>query len=209
MLPMEEAFKVRYERIVLRILIIQEFLDGAPYNVKTHQNQWVLVRINMASVVRAGENLTNVSTPFIITVINGPGSFYVDNVRFVDSSVPSPDFNVTLHNVSDNSTANQLTWNGLTLPKAWVSADQYIQMDLDAVRRQLGRAALHEQHSRQRQSKIYGERKRHESCRLGGCSKPRADAAFGMAGRSPGHHFDCGGRSQQSCGSEFLFVAFC
>jgi hypothetical protein len=94
-------------------------------------NQWVEYSIPFAGNL-SGTGLSSVENPFLFTALTGPSTFYIDNVRYVDSTVSSPYFNVGLFNRADNSTANAITWSGAMAGSSWALADQYIQLTVDA-----------------------------------------------------------------------------
>jgi len=88
-------------------------------------NTWVEVRIRLAGIP-----LNQIKSPFEITA-QVATNFYVDQVRFVDNTVPDNFFSVALVNRSDGSPASSLSWSRVALPARWVLADQYLQLTVD------------------------------------------------------------------------------
>jgi hypothetical protein len=90
-------------------------------------NQWVLLRAPLVGV-----DLTSVDVGFDFAFNNGPLTYYVDDVRYVDSTA-LPIFNTTLYNIANNTVTSpqKVTWTLPPLPTGWVRADQYLQLDVD------------------------------------------------------------------------------
>ena len=115
---------------------IQNIVFHVPLNsyIGNKYNQWISIRIPFPANL-SGTGLSNVLNPFLITANISPATFYVDNVRYVDSSV-EPIFNVSLKNRSNDAAATQITWNQsvphLPVPGGWAAADQYIQYEVDS-----------------------------------------------------------------------------
>lgn len=99
--------------------------------IGSNYNRWIHVRIPFAgNLILPGTGLSSVGNPILFTGLTTPATFYIDNVRYVDTTA-SPIFNVSLRNIANNSPAAELTWGGVNLPAGWVRADQYIRLDLD------------------------------------------------------------------------------
>jgi len=96
-------------------------VNGWNWNIM--HDRWVEFRFDFN-----GLDLSSIKLPFIITA--NQATFYVDFVRLTQTT-SDPIFNVTLKNISDNSTATQITWSNLNLPNRWVRAGQYAQVELD------------------------------------------------------------------------------
>lgn len=109
--------------------IYQNTLQAAGLWNSSMANRWALIRVPMA-----GKNLSGgVQLPCLFTILT-PGTFYIDNVRFVDST-QSPNFSARLCAMGDTtcvSSPSQVTWSGVTPATTWKVADQYIQMTIDA-----------------------------------------------------------------------------
>jgi hypothetical protein len=88
-------------------------------------NQWVPISLSLS-----GYTLSDLYSPFEITSNSG-ATFYVDNVRLVDSTV-SPIFAVGIYNVSDNQSAGQITFGSAVAGTGWTRADQYLQLEIDS-----------------------------------------------------------------------------
>ncbi len=93
-------------------------------------NQWIPISIPFAGNLR-GSGLSSVRNPVLFTASATPVTFYIDNVRYVDSTV-SPVFQTALKNRTNQSPATQITWSSTHLPAQWVLADQYIELHVDA-----------------------------------------------------------------------------
>ena len=102
----------------------------ANYTPTIPLNQWTLVRLPLSQVPLP--RLSQAYSPFEITLTGPPGSvFYVDNVRYVDSTVPPDLFGVdTLTIGTGANTSASMTF---TSPAAggWKIADQMVRLTLD------------------------------------------------------------------------------
>jgi hypothetical protein len=90
-------------------------------------NTWVQYRIPLS----AASSLTQVQNPFLFTQLSNACTFYIDDVRYVDSSVSSPYFSASLFNRSNNSSATTITWSTANAGSGWTLADQYLQVAVD------------------------------------------------------------------------------
>ncbi len=94
-------------------------------------NQWVYEHIKLSQFILLQSSMSSIINPFLFTSVGGPATFYVDDVRYVDSVV-SPIFNVSLCNASNNACGvSQITWSGAMAASSWALADQYIQLTVD------------------------------------------------------------------------------
>jgi len=105
--------------------VIRIPLQSAPYNLGSSLNQWTLIRIPLSSPLHT---LSNVEFPFVATASGSPGTFYVDDVRYVDTTT-SPIFNVAVLNNTTNL-SDTFSWNAAS-PAGWSVANQHIQLTLD------------------------------------------------------------------------------
>jgi hypothetical protein len=98
------------------------------WNPATDTNQWRQFRVSLAGV-----NLSTVQNPFLFTELTNPVTFYIDDVRYVDTTT-FPIFNVKLCNIGDAgcvATPTQITWTGAAAGNGWAMANQYIQLTVD------------------------------------------------------------------------------
>jgi hypothetical protein len=100
-----------------------------PAGFYTTANQWVLISTPVSSFATVAQ-AQQLYSPFEISE-NLPGTFYVDDVRYVSSDVTSPSFNVALVNRINSSTTTAVTWSTATAASSWTLADQYIQLSVD------------------------------------------------------------------------------
>ena len=98
-------------------------------------NQWVLVTIPMTNpTTHVPVTINDLYSPFEITANSG-ATFYIDDVRYVDS-VGAPVFNVSVNNISDQASVSAITWN-TSLPAGWTRANQYINLEMDPYNQQV------------------------------------------------------------------------
>lgn len=103
---------------------------GGGWNWNRDHDQWIQYRFALSSSLFTGVDFTQIRCPFKITALDQNTTFYADFVRWTSVNA-DPIFNVTLKNISDNVATSTITWKNVSLPKSWVLADQYIQVDLD------------------------------------------------------------------------------
>jgi len=90
----------------LNAIIFQKNLtaDGF-WDWNTMHDQWVHMRMPLGGIT-----MSSIKNPFLFTVIQGPATFYIDNVRYVDSAAIGF-MGVTLHQIADNTAATDFSWN--------------------------------------------------------------------------------------------------
>jgi len=91
-------------------------------------DQWSLRRIPLSSF--GSVDLSSITYPFMITA-EAPATFYVDLVRWVTQDVTSPFFQIKIKDIETHIEKSSITFSDTNLPKGWVLAEQYIEIECD------------------------------------------------------------------------------
>ena len=93
---------------------------------------WQHVRIPLEHYVSQGADLSSVNCPFKITSYDATNTtFYVDLVRWTTQYVTSPFLQIKIKDVETHIEKSSITFSDTELPKGWVLADQYLEIECD------------------------------------------------------------------------------
>jgi len=106
---------------------LTKYLTDYGWN-NSYINTWKLFKIPLDDY--AVDVTTSVKCPFKITVLN-PATFYVDLVRWVTQDVTSPFFQIKVKDIETHIEKSSITFSDTNLPKRWVLAEQYIEIECD------------------------------------------------------------------------------
>jgi hypothetical protein len=107
------------------VVLVSKSLDDLGWKQGPMKNKWVQLRLPLA-----GLDLSAVRNPFLFAASRGPITFFVDNVRYVDSTAATI-FDVSLRDLATSAPASQINFTVTQLPRQWVRANQYMRLEVD------------------------------------------------------------------------------
>ncbi|RLD18994.1 MAG: hypothetical protein DRI36_00100 [Caldiserica bacterium] len=109
---------------------VTKYLSDYGWN-DSYVNTWRLFSIPLDDF--AVDITTSVKSPFKITVLTTPATFYIDMVRWA-VNIDTGSFNLKIKRISDDVEVSSFTFtrvNLIGLPTGWVVADQYIEIEVE------------------------------------------------------------------------------